>query len=39
MKNLKKCIVLFLCILLITGCGNKKARTEKVLTIQIRLTK
>ena len=25
MKNLKKCIVLFLCILLITGCGNKKS--------------
>lgn len=24
MKNLKKCMVLFLCILLITGCSNKK---------------
>ena len=24
MKNLKKCMVLFLCILLITGCSNRK---------------
>ncbi len=29
MKNLKKCIVLFLCILLITGCGNKKSTDGK----------
>ena len=29
MKNLKKCIVLFLCILLITGCSNKKGTDGK----------
>lgn len=29
MKNLKKCMVLFLCILLITGCGNKKSTDGK----------
>ncbi len=29
MKNLKKCMVLFLCILLITGCGNKKGTDGK----------
>lgn len=29
MKNLKKCMVLFLCILLITGCSNKKGTNGK----------
>lgn len=29
MKNLKKCMVLFLCILLITGCSNKKGTDGK----------
>lgn len=29
MKNLKKCMVLFLCILLITGCSNKKSTDGK----------
>lgn len=29
MKNLKECIVLFLCILLITGCSNKKGTDGK----------
>lgn len=29
MKNLKKCMVLLLCILLITGCSNKKGTNGK----------
>ncbi len=29
MKNLKKCMVLFLCIFLITGCSNKKSTDGK----------
>ena len=29
MKNLKKCMVLFLCIFLITGCSNKKGTGGK----------
>ena len=42
MKNLKKCMVLLLCILLITGCSNKKGTNgnntnsiEKVIDNQI----
>ena len=31
MKNLKKCMVLLLCILLITGCSNKKGTNGKVV--------
>lgn len=29
MKNLKKCMVLFLCVFLITGCSNKKSTDGK----------
>ena len=29
MKSIKKCMILFLCILLITGCGKKNGKGEK----------